>query len=166
VYAIGKIIDGIFKVVEMLVFFFFALMVILVFAQVFNRFVTNNTLTWSEELSRYLMIWLTFLGAAIVYREDGHMKVENLVNALKGSANKIVRGLSIVAQILFIGLLIWGAYVVLPVVSIQYSPSNNINMVIPYTALVVNAMLMSMVLFEKFFVKRKIKEIKEGENNE
>lgn len=40
-----------------------AIMVVLVFGNVVLRYFFNSGITWSEEMSRYLFIWLTFLGA-------------------------------------------------------------------------------------------------------
>ena len=48
-------------------------MATVVFANVALRFLTDNSILWVEELSRYLMIWLTFLGAGLVLRYGGHV---------------------------------------------------------------------------------------------
>jgi len=50
-------------------------MAVVVFWQVFSRFVINNPSFWSEELARYLMIWTTFIGAAVCVRDMSHMEV-------------------------------------------------------------------------------------------
>lgn len=44
----------------------FALIVALTIAQVFFRFALNSPLVWSEELARLLLVWVTFIGAAVV----------------------------------------------------------------------------------------------------
>lgn len=48
-------------------------------AQVFARYVMNNPLTWSEELSRLVFIWTIFLGAGVMVRRGGHVAVDSLV---------------------------------------------------------------------------------------
>ncbi len=50
--------------------------------QVFSRYVLNHSLYWSEELARYLFIWLVFLSAAIVLRMDRHIQVTAFVDLL------------------------------------------------------------------------------------
>lgn len=58
------------------------LMVILVaimVAQVFFRYVLNSSLTWSEEVAVYLMIWVVFLGSAILVRRWAHVHIPTLV---------------------------------------------------------------------------------------
>ena len=63
-----------------------AAMSILIFAAVVLRYSVHASIPWSEEVSRYLMIWLTFLGAGPVLRIGGHIAVENLeaMHAQKG----------------------------------------------------------------------------------
>ncbi len=51
-------------------------MAAIVGAQVFSRYVLNNSLFWSEEAARYLLVWLTFLGASIAYRKKVHPGVD------------------------------------------------------------------------------------------
>ena len=51
-------------------------MAMLVAVQVFFRYVLNQSLFWSEELARYLLIWLTFLGASCAYYRHAHPGVD------------------------------------------------------------------------------------------
>lgn len=66
-----------------------AAMAIMVFANVVLRFLTDNSILWVEELSRYLMIWLTLIGAGLVLRYGGHIGIENLQEKLPGQAHRI-----------------------------------------------------------------------------
>lgn len=59
-----------------------AVMVVLVFGNVFLRYGFNSGITISEELSRWLMVWLTFLGAVVALREHAHLGVDTLVQML------------------------------------------------------------------------------------
>ncbi len=62
--------------VEYSIFIFGLAMTIIVVAQVFARYVLNASLFWSEELARYLLVWLTFLGASVAYRQGLHPGVD------------------------------------------------------------------------------------------
>ena len=64
------------KKVEYSIFIFGLAMTIIVVAQVFARYVLNASLFWSEELARYLLVWLTFLGASVAYRQGLHPGVD------------------------------------------------------------------------------------------
>jgi TRAP-type C4-dicarboxylate transport system permease small subunit len=59
-----------------------AAMAVMVFANVALRFLTDHSIVWVEEVSRYLMIWLTFLGAGLVLRYGGHIGIDTLQNAV------------------------------------------------------------------------------------
>jgi len=53
-------------------------MALMVFANVALRFLTSHSILWVEEVSRYTMIWLTFLGAGLVLRHGGHIGIDTL----------------------------------------------------------------------------------------
>jgi TRAP-type C4-dicarboxylate transport system permease small subunit len=76
------IVDGYFKLLKVLIALFLAIMVILVFGNVVLRYGFNSGITVSEEVSRWLFVWLTFLGAIIALREHGHLGVDMLVRRL------------------------------------------------------------------------------------
>lgn len=54
----------------------------IIIAGVFYRYVLNDALSWSEEVSKFLMVWLTFTGAPLALRHGGHVAIELLPNAL------------------------------------------------------------------------------------
>ena len=64
-------------------------MVVLVFGNVVLRYAFNSGITVSEELSRLLFVWLTFLGAIVALREHGHLGVDMLVKRLPPAGKKI-----------------------------------------------------------------------------
>ena len=53
-------------------------MAALVAVQVFFRYVLNHSLFWSEELARFLLIWLTFLGASVAYHRRAHPGIDTV----------------------------------------------------------------------------------------
>jgi TRAP-type transport system small permease protein len=66
-----------------------AVMVVLVFGNVVLRYGFNSGITISEELSRWLLVWLTFLGAIVALREHAHLGVDTLVRMLPASGKRI-----------------------------------------------------------------------------
>jgi len=58
------------------------IIVLVMFAQVVFRYTLNNSLSWSEELAKYLFIWLCFLGAAVGIRDRIHIGVDFLADRL------------------------------------------------------------------------------------
>jgi TRAP-type C4-dicarboxylate transport system permease small subunit len=55
---------------------------VVIAASVFWRYALNDALSWSEEVGKYMMIWLVFTGAPIALRRGGHVAIEILPNAL------------------------------------------------------------------------------------
>jgi TRAP-type C4-dicarboxylate transport system permease small subunit len=59
-----------------------ALMVVIILAQVFFRYVLNAALPWPEEAARFLMLWMTGLAAPAIYRRGGFVAIDMLEVAL------------------------------------------------------------------------------------
>ena len=81
--------QALLKVNRWMVIVALAAMALMVFANVLLRFFTDNSILWVEEVSRYLMIWLTFLGAGLVLRYGGHVGIDTLQEALPRQAASI-----------------------------------------------------------------------------
>lgn len=80
--------------------FSLASMAILVFGNVVLRYIFNSGITWSEEMSRFLFVWLTFIGAIGALKDKEHLGVDLLVKKLSQPLKKVCLLLS--------GLLILG----------------------------------------------------------
>lgn len=69
---------------------FFVILIIACVAQVFCRFVLNNSLSWSEEMARYCFIWMHMLGTSLLIESNGHATVTAVLDLLHGTVRKIV----------------------------------------------------------------------------
>jgi TRAP-type C4-dicarboxylate transport system permease small subunit len=69
-------------------------MVVMVFGNVVLRYAFNSGIDVSEELSRYFFVWLTYIGAVVVMRENGHLGVDTFVGALSIPGRRICMILS------------------------------------------------------------------------
>ena len=54
----------------------FWLLALVVFVQFFTRYVLNDSIGWTEELARYLLVMVTFAGACLAVRRNTHIAVE------------------------------------------------------------------------------------------
>ena len=79
---VHKFIDGFCKVLNVVIALCLAVMVLLVFGNVVMRYGFNSGITLSEELSRWLFVWMTFMGAVIALKEHGHLGTDMLVGKL------------------------------------------------------------------------------------
>lgn len=75
-----NILDKLFKVIDYFTGILTGLMVLFVFLNVVLRILFNSGLTWSEELSRYLFVFVTYIGAISAMRSGGHMTVDMLIS--------------------------------------------------------------------------------------
>lgn len=58
---------------------------------VFTRKILGDQVRWSEELARFLLVWISFLGGAIAYLDDKHLGVDLLVSHFHHSAQRLSR---------------------------------------------------------------------------
>jgi TRAP-type C4-dicarboxylate transport system permease small subunit len=85
---VNKLIDGYCRLLEWIIVAALAIMVVLVFGNVVLRYVFNSGITLSEEVSRWLFVWLTFLGAIVALKEHGHLGSDMLVSRLPTAGKK------------------------------------------------------------------------------
>lgn len=127
-----------------------ALMVILMLtmtgatlAGVFARYVINDALTWSEEVARYSMVWLSFLGGGLVFRHGGHVAIDLLVDRIPaGFARYAVLALAQLAALAFLSVLVWYGLGLMQRGSFMTTPALRIPMSVPYAAIPIGSALM------------------------
>src|SRR5438552_17335021 len=85
-------------------------MVVLVFTNVVLRYLFNSGIATSEELSRWLLVWLTFLGAVVAMREHAHLGVDSLVRMLPAYGKRICFIVSYVLMLFADWLLLSGSW--------------------------------------------------------
>ena len=68
-----KFLDKYFE--EILLVTLISAMSVLIIAQIFMRFVIGSSITWSEELARYLFIWMTWIGTSYAVKKHAHIRV-------------------------------------------------------------------------------------------
>ena len=68
---------------DWIAFVLFWSLALIVFLQFFTRYVLNDSLSWTEEIARYGLMWLAFIGGAVVTRKNSHIAVELVSNLMK-----------------------------------------------------------------------------------
>lgn len=106
-----RLLRGYTRVLDVLGGLFLAVMVVLVFGNVVLRYVFNSGLTMSEEVSRWLFVWLTFMGAVVALREHGHLGTDALVSRLPRAGKKVCLVLAQVAMLYVSWLLLKGSWI-------------------------------------------------------
>ena len=105
-HVIDRISASINRWIEYLLFGFGLSMAGVVAMQVFFRYVLNQSLFWSEELARFLLVWLTFLGATVAYRRRAHPGVDMIYAKMPQPARKACRLLTHLAALALFGVMI------------------------------------------------------------
>lgn len=95
----GKVTNIYDRLEEYLLVASLAFSVIIVFLQVIMRSMFNFSLSWTEELSRYIFIWQTWLGTSMALKYDQHIKVELIFSFAKNI--KLQRAIKILADIIW-----------------------------------------------------------------
>lgn len=130
---------GLAKIEKTLILILLPIMCITILANTLARITGLFTaqLIWAEEFARYLMIWMAFIGAALVMQEDGHYKMTAVVDALPGKLGGMVRGIAVLATIIFMIILAKvGIECCMKIAAMgQRSPTLKIPMWIPYAAI-------------------------------
>ena len=98
-----KLLDGV--IAAML-----ALMVVLVFGNVVLRYGFNSGINLSEELSRWLFVWMTFLGAVVAVNDRAHLGTDMLVGRLGPTGKRVCLGLGYVLMLFVCWLLFKGSW--------------------------------------------------------
>lgn len=130
---------------EFFVIILLFIMTVVVFWQVVCRFVLKASLPWSEELSRYILVWVTFLGASIGVKRGAHIGVEAflllLPKKVRGYMNYVIAAICVVfCLIVFKESL---GIIEKQFVNSQVSPAMQIPMWWAYLAVPVGMILMS-----------------------
>ncbi len=119
-----------------------AVMSVVILVQVFLRYVVKASLPWSEELSRYLMVWIGLMGASLALQEGRHIEVTLLLERVPRRVRKVLTGIALLAVLWFLWLMLQQGYLLIGNIWLQRSPAMSIPMVIPYAAIPVGAVLM------------------------
>lgn len=152
--AIEKIIDLIFLVIKYVIALLFGLLVVLVFMQVFNRFIVNKSLAWSEEVANYTMMWIALLGASMLMRNRGHMAINNLLDACSGTLKTVITAISVILQAAFLASWVYGCLLFLPTVKGMKSPAMRLPMELVDSVFLIAGILMLLGLFDYWVVKK------------
>ncbi|MDA0701337.1 MAG: TRAP transporter small permease [Bacteroidetes bacterium] len=126
---------------EFLICVILVLLTSTVFSQVIARYVLHAPLSWSEELARFLLMWLSMLSAAYAFKVKSHFALRILVNRIspKFQFNISILVHSIVT-IFFVSLTYFGVIFLIGV-SGHIAPALQIPMEIPYSSIVVGSAL-------------------------
>src|SRR5512134_883627 len=107
---IDKALGAYCRLLEALLVLLMAAMVLMVFGNVVLRYGFNSGITMSEELSRWLFVWMTFLGALVALRGRAHLGTDSLVSRLPVAGKKACLGFAHLLMLYLCWLMFRGAW--------------------------------------------------------
>ena len=141
--------------VEYAVAAIFAAMCAVGLLQVFNRFVLNRSLSWSEEFQIYCHVWIVFLAIPIAYRHGAHLSVDSLRKLFPRKLGVVFDLLIELLWIWFAVALAWLSWKVSEVAKLQSSPGLEMPMSYVYYGMVVGGGYLLLVVLRRIFFKEK-----------
>lgn len=150
-----RIKNGFNKALDISLVLILGAMSLLVAVNVFFRFVLNASIYWGDEVALVMMVWLTFLGAAVATREKEHYQFKYLVYKLKGTYLKIylcARHITTIAAILLLGY--YSARVAIEIYS-WILPATEISRTFVYAACPLGCIFMLFYSTEQFILDLK-----------
>ena len=139
---------------------------LLVAAQVVTRFILKVPLPWSEEIARYMFLWLTWVGASYATKERKHVRIDIIYEKLPVKGKKICTAISTVIWIVFLAVMVYLSVRLTASVASggQIAVGSGIPMWIPYASIPVGMGLMLFRLLQNTVHDLKHKE-EGGEEN-
>lgn len=122
-------------------------MAILVFGNVVLRYAFNSGITWSEEMSRFLFIWLTFIGAIGAFKENQHLGMDAIIKRLPDSVKKVVYVISSIAIFYILWLLFDGSLKTTLLNTETEAPATGLPMAYIYGIGIVASVSFAVILF-------------------
>ncbi len=117
-------------------------MALIVGANVALRYTTNHSLPWADEAARYLMIWMTFLGAGLALRQGGHVAITNLHDVLSTRKQRILRTAIVLVLLIFFAFMVYVGLQYMDRARFQKTPALRLSFLYVYAAMPVGFSLL------------------------
>jgi len=130
------------RIVQLTLVGMVAIMTVIIIIQVFMRYLFLYSLSWSEEVARYLMIWVCFLGASLALKHGFHIGVEFVLNRIPEKMRDWVNLAAKMGMLLFLVYFTIGGFRVSWAVRDQDSPALLFSMAYAYLSAPVGGFFM------------------------
>ncbi|MBQ8562849.1 MAG: TRAP transporter small permease [Firmicutes bacterium] len=103
----GNFFKAIDKAEDICLVTMFILMVAAIFLQVIMRFIFNNSLTWSEELGKFIFVWISWLGISLAERKNEHIKITLVTDRLSPKWRTVCEIAASICVLLILGVIVY-----------------------------------------------------------
>ncbi|MBO1520707.1 TRAP transporter small permease [Oceanisphaera pacifica] len=133
----------------------FSLIFIVMMINIITRELSSNALDWPIELSRYALVWLTFLGSVYLFRTDQHIRVDAFWNYLRRKINPttitIIEIIKLSVIIFFSGFFSYYGYIFSERLKFFSSPSLNISQSYLYMIVPISGVFITLITLFKIY---------------
>ena len=112
-------------------------------AQIVSRYILNISLSWPDEVSRILLVWLTFIGTAAVMKRRGHMGLEFLAEKVGQRRGHLVDAVLSTFVVAFALVVIWSGWLMTLQGAERLSPALHIPFTVVYASIPIGALIVS-----------------------
>jgi TRAP-type C4-dicarboxylate transport system permease small subunit len=147
----SSLVDRFCKALEWLIALALAVMVVMVFGNVVLRYAFNSGIAVSEELSRWLFVWMTFIGALVALKEHGHLGTDMLVARLSPQGRRVCLAVSQLLMLGVTGLIFTGSLAQVRINWEVEAPVTGLPMAVVYAAGVVFAVPAALLLLRELW---------------
>jgi TRAP-type C4-dicarboxylate transport system permease small subunit len=153
------------KIADYMVGFLMLMLMVIGGAQVFSRYILNYSLTWSEELSRYILVWLVFMAIGVGLRRRAHIGMNVIVTRFSKGIQRWFDLFSCVVAIAFGVAVIFYTYQLIQTTMFQTTAALGIPIRAAYYGMVFGG-LYTVIIGLRFFAAKLFapKQVKDGEN--
>ncbi|GAB6107803.1 TRAP transporter small permease [Fusibacter bizertensis] len=141
---IKNMLDTIENIVKIVIGLLLAIMLLVALTEVFRRYFLGRSFSWSEELVRYLIIWISFLGAAVAFKDQSLVYFDMIVCRIFKKKKLILSLITNTITLIFIGVIFRNAIqtILKPSILNQNSVGLGVPMIVPFLSVPVGLGLM------------------------
>lgn len=134
------------KVIEWLLIILLGVMVLLVFGNVVLRYGFNSGLVFSEEVARFIFMWLTLLGALLTMAHRAHLGMTSLIAIMPVGVQRVMRFGADLIMLGCCGLIAWGTWKQVALAMVDRAPVTGVPMGLVFSALLACSVGMALIL--------------------
>lgn len=144
-----------YSIEDFVSFIIFWILGAVVFAQFFSRYVLNDSIAWTEEIARYLLIAVAFAAAPIAVRKNTHIHVEFFYRFINRPVARILSILVDLIRIVFFAYGSWISFKILKIMKTQYMTAVHVSMNWIYSLVLAGFVLMTFRAIQVFIRHRR-----------
>jgi TRAP-type C4-dicarboxylate transport system permease small subunit len=139
------------KAIDILMGSFLALMGLFILGNVLLRYFFNYSLTWAEELSRFLFVWITFLGAIGALKNNKHLGFTSLIKKMSLPFKKFFFALSNLIVMYILYLVFVGSIEMTKLGFMQEAPSTGLPMAYMWIVGIIMSFMMFVIIVRNLY---------------